>query len=121
MAFPFVTRRSFDIIREQRDELKTEVSQLRADYAYLMNQFIWRGTKIPLDPEKLPTEYREAAAPKKEAVDPGAILNDAKKEVTSPRSARAMLKQVEEERERALLESQGKMHIVTPEHEVKEA
>jgi len=121
MTFPFVTRHAFDLVDQRCKDLTQEVTELRAKYDYLMNQFIWRGTKIPLNPENLPAEYRETIVPKNEVIqDPGAVLNDAKKEPAAVLSPRARLKDVEAERERKFMEEQGKMHIV-PEQEVKEA
>jgi hypothetical protein len=111
MNWPFVNRRSFEMVVAERDELKKK-------YDDLMNQFIWRATKIPLYPEGLPVEYRETLIPKPVS-DPSAVLNDPKETAEQVRSPRAQLKWVADQREKAFAETQGKLAIV-PEQELKE-
>lgn len=118
--FLFVTSRSFKLVEKQRDDLARDLTLLQTKYDNLLNQFIWRATKIPLDPDRLPADYRESVVPKKGLADPGAVLNDVKKEISAALSPRAKLREVEAQRNRDYLEEQGKMHVV-PDQEIKEA
>jgi hypothetical protein len=106
----------------ERDRLANDLAEARAEYRSLMNQFVWRATKIPLNPELLPADLREAAVPKPVAVvDPSKVLNDEKKAPEQKLSPRAALKKVEEDREREFDATQGKIHAVQSTMEVKGA
>lgn len=112
MNFPFVTRRAFKMLEEQRDELKRELADLRARNDDLINQFSWRSTGVALYPEKLPADYRQT---KKEIVDPAQVLTDPKEKPEPVLSPRAALRKAEESRQKEFDEQQGRIH------EVKEA
>jgi hypothetical protein len=114
MPWPFVTRRAFELMEQQRNELQKK-------YDDLWNQFVWRLSGVPLDPGALPAGLREAAMPKKETTqDRGSILTDVKEKSADPMSVRAKLKQIEEQRERDFETVSGRIHVVNTQ-EVKEA
>lgn len=112
MRWPWISRRLFEYQEREILELRRDRAELQRKYDDLMNQFIWRGTKIPLYPDKLPADYRESLIPKKDVVDPSAVLNDPKKEAEQPLSPRARLKQAEEAREKEFEEQQRKIQLV---------
>ena len=101
------------MLEEQCSELKRQLAEKNAKYDHLLNQFVWRATKLPLDPETLPADYLETLIPKKE-VDTAQVLTDPKEKAEPVLSPRARLKQAEESRQR---EFEKEMGI----HEVKEA
>lgn len=104
----------FPVSRERFNEVKAERDKAREDYAKLMNQVIWRLTRIPLDPSLLPEDYRESVVPKKP--DPGEAFADPKPEVAAAPNARAKLKDAEEKRMKLFADSHvGRVVEITKE------
>lgn len=93
----------FRELKQDRDDWKTKADALQAKYDKLMNQFVYRGTGVALDPELLPAAYR----PKEKA--PQNPLMDPAPEDSGPLTIRAKLRQVEEKRELAFQRGLGKI------------
>lgn len=113
--WPFISASRFADREREILELRRERAELQKKYDDLLNQFILRGTGIALYPEKLPEALRPAPKP-----DPGSVLNDPKKLPEQKLTARAALRDVEEQREKEFAETTGKIHAVKT-VEVKEA
>jgi len=108
MRFPFVARSTYDEVKQQRDDFKVK-------YERLLNQFVYRGTGVALDPDELPKALR----PRREA-EPQHHLMDAKPEPAQFVDPRTALKRAEEAREKAYAESLGKIPAAASTIEVQE-
>lgn len=58
MRWPWVSRLALEIREQQVIELKAELAKLWVKYDDLDNQFIFRGTGVAKDPDKLPEAFR---------------------------------------------------------------
>lgn len=108
MRWPFVARSTFEEVAKQRDELKEK-------YDTLLNQFVYRGTGVALDPDALPSGLR----PRKVAAEQHHLM-DPKPEPAQFTDPRTALKRAEAAREKEYFETIGKVEKSTGTVEVKD-
>lgn len=97
MRWPLVARSTFEEVAKQRDDFKRK-------YEQLLNQFVYRGTGIALDPDELPSALR----PKRVTAEQHHLM-DPKAEPSFRSDPRTALKRAEEAREKKYLESLGEL------------